>query len=152
LVEKYYDWDKIANRWLDVFTSFPPRPREKSWNAPRNVHNIPTQIPPGMKLDELIRWGVQNIWGNETAVDGYVMTRMLRDLNFNMKQEPLQGLYFNDASFLGQRPRFHPYALQDALNELAQFGQKKNYWEARRIGEIKEPIPDYINKAHEVSI
>lgn len=131
-VETHYTYDRTAGVWEDHLDSV--EPREGVWVAPPRLHTPATEPPQGLSDEEFVRWGMVHVAGRPDLVHSYTAMRMVRDLNWEAALPSMGGLYFNDASTLGLQAKYRPFDRRDAMQELRNLGEHKNFWESRRAG------------------
>lgn len=143
-VEKHLTWERTAKVWENHFDSIQVLPQACTWQSPPRVNKPQTNVPGGMTPSEMVNWGIVNVLGEPDKLNTYFALRLLRDLNAGMQNEGFGGIYIDDASFLGGRPRHRNFGPQEMFQQLLEMAEKRNRWEARRVGLIREPLPDYI--------
>jgi glycosyltransferase involved in cell wall biosynthesis len=142
---KLYNWDRTAKIWEKHLDSI--EIDERSWEKAAHIHHPTRQVPGGLSTEELIRWGIKNIWGQPDMVDSYVALRMIRDLNYRNSIVGTGGVYFNEASYLSHRNQYESFNEQIAMDRLMGLCEKRNYWEQRRAGLIDEGVPSFIQQS-----
>jgi glycosyltransferase involved in cell wall biosynthesis len=134
-VAKHYSYDKTARIWMDHFDSIDAKPHELTWLSPAKLHKPNLNIPKGLTTEEFVRWGIANIAGRPDLVHSYMAMRMIRDLNWGASLPSMGGMYFNEASLLGQQQRFVPFNEEAAVKEMVKICEFRNKWERKRVGQ-----------------
>ena len=146
---KEYDWSRTAKVWEKMIDSVELRPHEETWDSPPRIIEPNMNVPQGLPLEDFVRWGVANIWGEPNQIDSYVALRMIRDLNYGEAIEGFGGPYYSEDSLLIEKPKFKSFGKGDAVQALVKLGEGRNYWEQRRAGVVVESTPLYIKRANQ---
>jgi len=80
---------------------------------------------------------VINVLGDETKINSYMETRLIRDLNYQVTNFTHGGTYFNETSMLFQRGNWREFNQEQAFKYFIDLGNKKNYWENKRWEKVK---------------
>jgi glycosyltransferase involved in cell wall biosynthesis len=143
---KHYDWSRTAKVWEDLVDNMQLRDHSTTWNAPSRAVDPNLNIPNDIPLEDFVRWGVVNIWGEPTQVDSFVALRMIRDLNYGEAIDGFGGPYYSEDSAIIEKPKFRAFGKPQAINALVDLGSARNYWEQRRTGLIDEAEPRFITR------
>ena len=140
---KNYSWDESAKNWESAIDSVRLRPHSETCGSPPRIVQPPTNPPENLSNEEFIKWGIQNLWGNNRVIDSFTALRILRELNqgfivSNNQKDPLN----IDESLLW-RKSFYKYGRQKMVDDFMQLGEIRNYWESVRVDEDRK-IPYYI--------
>jgi len=141
----HYSWDKSAKIWEGVIDGASPK---LPWNAPPRILEPNLNIPPNLPTDDFVKWGIANIWGEPSQVNSYIALRMTRDLNYGESIIGYGGPYYAEDSLLSTKQKFKTYKRQDAVEQLIELANTRNYWEKRRCGMIQEEVPTFIKIAN----
>lgn len=133
--ETHYTYDKTAKVWETHFDGVSLR--EHAWDGPAQIHQPVFEVPQGLSDEEFVRWGIIHVAGRPELLGSYTALRMSRDLHWGATLPHMGGLYFNEASTLGMRPRHTEFNRDMALNSLLTLCDQKNYWEGRRYASLK---------------
>tara|TARA_R100000808_G_scaffold2804_3_gene10532 strand:- start:57072 stop:58712 length:1641 start_codon:yes stop_codon:yes gene_type:complete len=137
-VEKY-QWDASAQKWEEHFDAV-YRPPEDKWNSPPEIFQPATQMPTNMDNKDLARWLIVNVLGDETRLDSYMESRMVRDLNYGVYIEGTGDVYINEDSMAYNRPQFKPFGPEEAYKAMYEIRMKRNYWENIRGNMARESL------------
>jgi len=143
-VEKHFTWEHTAKVWETNFDSVKVPDTAKTWKSPPRLHKPATEVPAKLSAEQLVNWGLVNVAGRPDLVNSYLAMRLIRDMHYGHQMQGFGGLYLDDASFLGQRPKFNKFGASELLNSLVQMAESRNHWEQRRVGMIQMAKPDYI--------
>jgi glycosyltransferase involved in cell wall biosynthesis len=146
---KSYDWSRTTKVWEKIIDKIELRPLEETWNSPPRVISPNYDVPQGLPMEDFVRWGIANIWGEHGQIDSYVALRMIRDLNYGQSVASFGGPYYCEDSLLIEKPKFRSFGKADAVQALVELGDGRNYWEQRRAGLIQESEPLYITRVRE---
>lgn len=136
-VEKYYDWDKTAARWMKRIDEIEVPDHSETWLSPPKVHEINENVPQGLTNEEFVAWGLINVAGRPDLLNSYMAMRMSMNLNWGVKMgHGMGGVYQNDDSTLGFRQRLYPFGPEDAMNVFREMAEKNNHWERVRANKI----------------
>jgi len=131
--EQHYDWDKIADRWINIFESSTLTGLQGQWNSPYNFKEPLTQVPNNLSNYEFVRWCSNNIINNPSYVHTYNGLKMVQDLNRGIL------IYMNQPE---------PFGKQEALKWFGDVAEKKKGCEQARVGMVRLQNEDYIKYAH----
>ena len=76
---KNYSWDESAKKWESAIDSVSLRPHSETWGSPPRIVQPPTHPPENLSNEEFIKWGIQNLWGNNRVIDSFTALRILSD-------------------------------------------------------------------------
>ena len=146
---KSYDWSRTAKQWEKLVDGVELRPHEETWDSSPRLVDPNLNIPEGIGLEDFVRWGVANVWGEPNQVNSFVALRMIRDLNYGEAITGFGGPYYAEDSLLIEKPKFRSFGKREALESLIELGSTRNYWEQRRAGIVQESTPLYIKRANQ---
>ena len=132
-----YQWDATAEKWEEHFDAV-YRPPEDKWMSPPEIFQPATQIPTGLDNKEYVRWLITNVLGDETRLDSYMESRMIRDLNYGVYIQGTGDVYINEDSMAYNRPQFQPFGPEEAYKAMYEIRMKRNYWENIRGNMVRE--------------
>lgn len=143
---KTYDWSRTAKVWERIIDDVELKDHSKTWDSPPRIvmPNLNIPIPQNIPLEDFVRWGVANIWGEPSQVDSFVALRLIRDLNYGEAISGFGGPYYCEDSLIIEKPKYASFGKNDAIQALAELGDSRNYWEQRRVGMIEEAVPLFI--------
>ena len=131
-VKKNYGWDKTSQVWEKYLDAIEPLSHEFTWDSKPNIHQPSNEIPQNLNHEEFVRWGVTNIWGEPNKTNGYISSRLLKDLNHGQTLNLGDTLYYNDNAFASAQQNYAQFTMQDAANKLRNMCEYKNHWEKNR--------------------
>lgn len=135
---KHYTWDAVAKKWETYFDSVEPL---NKWDILPRLHNIDTNVPPGLSINNLVEWAIVNVLGEPEKLGTYWAMRLSRDLQYGATQITHGGSYVSEDSVIGSQPHYRPFAPKDMLQMLSDMCQKRNYWERVRTEQITRQTP-----------
>lgn len=149
-VKKHYTWDRSARIWEKYLDSLEPISHEETWDSKPKIHQPDENVPPAISNNEdLVKWGVNNVWGQPDKSNSYVAMRLLGDLNYGKVTGGAGGgLYYNENSFIDNQSNQSDFGPQDAINKFRSMCEYNNHWESRRWnlsqsedwGDIERPL------------
>jgi len=145
----HYDWDRTSKVWEKIIDGVELRPHEETWDSECAAKNPNLNIPDNLSIEDFVRWGVANIWGEVDEINSYVMLRMIRDLNYGQAVSSYGGLHYSEDSAIVDKPQYRPFGQAEAIASLIDLCETRNYWEQRRTGLIQEAVPPYIQRVRE---
>lgn len=131
-VKKHYTWEKAARLWEKYLDSIEPLSHELTWDSKPSIHEPTNEIPQNFNNEEFVRWAVTHIWGEPNKTNGYISTRLLKDLDCGKTLNFGDTLYYNDYSYASAQQTYAPFTTQDAASKLKNMCDYKNYWEKNR--------------------
>lgn len=137
--EKYYNWDRTANRWMEYFDSVEIKPWEQTWFSPPRLFSPSNEIPTPQQLtdSQFIDWALINVLGEPNMVGSYTALKMSRDLLWGTTNQGFSTLQFNDQSLLGSKPQYSEYNRNIVCETLKKLAAKRNYWEKIRYEKLR---------------
>lgn len=129
LARKNYNWNDIAQRWMDCFDSLPST--QDRWNAPKDPPITPINIPKEATSIDIVR-GCSKHSGypfDENSVQGMELVRDARN-----------GVTMGDGG-----PK--NFGNEDLLRVFGGFADARNTAEAVRVGEATVQQEDYLEYA-----
>jgi glycosyltransferase involved in cell wall biosynthesis len=146
-VETHYTWDRTAKLWEKHFDAVGVKDLGKTWNGPASIYNPNPNFPTNVANETFIKHAIINITGETELIESFMAARMLKDLNYGATTRGIGGIYFNDLSALGVRPEWIPYTRQHVIDELMNYRNNKNNWEALRTGLAAYQVPQWIKQS-----
>lgn len=144
-----YDWDLMAQKWINIIDNIELKPWEETWLSPSRASELDLSIPTHIQSDtDFVRYCVQKILGQDFPMNSYVVLRMIKDLNYGESIAAHGGLYYAEDSLISNSRKYSKFERQDVINSLVNLKKKFNYWESRRVGNIIESTPAYIQRAN----
>ena len=139
--EKYYQWDISGRMWESYFDSVEISEGHENWLQPARKHNpepMPEAFPENWSTEEISSWLLTNVLGEPERVNGYLASRMSRDLMYNTATTSTGGMYFNESSaaFEGIRHR-GPFDINIAYNQMVNLCNRRNHWEDMRVNKME---------------
>lgn len=131
LVQKEYSWDRTAKAWETYFDSVAVNPNR--WDSPAKLHSPADQAPPNLNNEEFVKWAIEFVGGRPDLVNSYFALRLTRDLNWGAYKEGTGGIYFNDASSLGQMSHAKEFGRQELIQIVYEMCERNNFWEKQRV-------------------
>lgn len=139
---KNYNWDETASKWEKAIDSVEIKHESETWLSP--VRTTTPSVPPeGMSNEELIKWGIVNLWGNTRVINSFTALRMLRELNQGFVVSGVSNNFYNVDECLLSRKSFIPHGRDSVINNLTELGDIRNYWESVRVNPNRT-IPYFI--------
>lgn len=129
-IEDSFTWETVANKWHQKLQSIR---MFRNWGLPPNIHQYSTDIPGNLNNAAFVHYCYQNLLGRPDLIGSFRYLNDIRDLDYGYKtMTGISQRYFN----------------QEVLaNELIWEVDRRNYWEKRRCGIIKERMPDFIQQS-----
>lgn len=125
---KHYVWDDTSNKLLKTIEEL-----DGNWAHPPKIHQPKLDEPQGLSDRDFVYWCIVNILGEPDKVNSYFATTLLKELNLGLS--PNYGdIFINEDSVLGSRQRLAPFGRDDVKKRLLEICNKRNMWEARRVG------------------
>lgn len=125
---KHYSYDKTAKIWEKHIDEIP---KKAAWNSPSNIMNIENLKPPfHLRNHQFVEWCVMYILKDRSFMDDYMVSRVIKNLNYGRRTDLRIDLGMNDQG-LGHNVNT-PYSKQDALQEFLLIAEKNNLWEQYR--------------------
>ena len=133
-VKKNYTWDKASKIWEEYLDGIEPVSHEETWESQPQIHQPQTQIPENMELDEFVKWGIVNVWGEPEQLNSYIGVRITRDLTYGRMSAAggLGDLYYNGNSYIEGQQSLTDFSKEDAMQTFIDMCQYKNEWETKR--------------------
>lgn len=144
-----YNWNRTAAIWEAIADNIELKPHEETWDSPSRLRDPNMEVPPGLTLEQFVRWGVANIWGEPAKMNDYVALRMIRDLNYGEAILGYGGIHYSEDSLIIDKPKFKSFGKEDVVRNLVELAEIRNYWEQRRLGLMIEAEPHYITRVRE---
>jgi len=131
--KKYYTWDRSSKIWEKYLDTVEPISHEETWDSKPKIHQSDENVPPTISNNEdLVKWGVNNVWGQPDKSNSYVAMRLLGDLNYGKVTGAGGGLYYNENSFIDNQSNQSDFGPQDAINKFKSMCEYSNHWESKR--------------------
>lgn len=140
--EKHFQWHFSGKKWEEYFDSVEIQPIEKTWASPPNVHNPadkPSDVEYSVNANNLAKWLIVNVLGDQSKLNTWFEARMTRDLLYRSATSSTGGMYFNESSaaFDGVNHRVE-FNFDIAYQQMHSMCMRKNNWEQKRIEVMKE--------------
>jgi glycosyltransferase involved in cell wall biosynthesis len=141
--EKYFQWHLSGSKWEQIFDSFETRPLEQTWCSPANIKPVAPKPPEDQTRNadpsSLTKWLIQNVLGDNSKLNTYFESRMIRDLTYRTATHSTGGMYFNESSaaFDGLNVR-QPFDFNIAYNQMEMQANKRNAWEEKRVKSMRQ--------------
>lgn len=127
LARANFSYSKSAKLWEKHFDEAPLR---ENWKSPARIIDVEGLQPPfHFNNYEFVEWCVANIIQDRSILDGHIVNRAVRNLNYGVKQDTRMDRGMND---LGYSPIPHSYTKMDFVNECVSIVQHNNRWEQER--------------------
>jgi hypothetical protein len=134
---KNYSWDHTAGRWASYFDQVNIDQLEGAWKSPARIHQIPQDYPKNLANTVFAKWLISEVLGEPRFLNSYMESRLIRDLNYEVTNPGVAGMYFNDQSAMFTKPQWQPFTKEIAFKHFCELGQRKNIWEQRRWNKIQ---------------
>jgi glycosyltransferase involved in cell wall biosynthesis len=131
-----YSWDKTANKWLNAILKVPIDRYDALWMTPPKIH-IPPQPNYEMSNSDFAKWLIVHVLGEPHRLNSLMHLRLEKDLNTNLTDNVMGGLYFNEMSELFARSQKEVFTKQIAYEKFVQLRNRKNHWEQLRVQSIR---------------
>ena len=135
-VKKNYSWDKCAESWSKYLDSVEIQDDEKTWLSPPQITAIPDEIPANLNNKDFVDWSIQNIVGEKSKIDDYIVLRILRDLNATRSSSNHFGIYHNEFSEFENNLADSSFTQQNAASKFIEVRQYLNSAEEKRAAMI----------------
>jgi glycosyltransferase involved in cell wall biosynthesis len=132
-----YSWDTTAKKWESYFDKVDIELYERRWHNPPLYTNIPTDFPKGLSNPQFAKWLITNVLGEPRYLNSYMESRLIRDLNYEVTNMGIAGMYFNDQSALFSKPNWTSFNQETAFKHFRELGNRKNFWENKRWEKVK---------------
>ena len=132
-----YSWDHTAGRWASYFDHFNVDKYEQAWHSQPRIHNIPNDYPKNTSNTIYAKWLIAEVLGEPRFLNSYMESRLIRDLNYEVTNPGVAGMYFNDQSAMFTKPQWQPFTKEIAFQHFSDLGRRKNIWEQRRWNTIQ---------------
>jgi len=139
---KRYSWDETAKKWETALDEVKLRDTSETWDSQPRLINPPQAIPNPISNEDLISWGIINLWGNQRMIDSFTSLRLLRELNQGFIMYNFKNIFNLDESLITQKS-WQEFGQQDVIDQLHELGQINNHWELQRVGSHRN-IPEFI--------
>ena len=144
VVRRIYNWDNTAKIWEKNIDDLEIS-EESMWDSKPHINNPPERLPEETKNlsnEDFVRWCIRYVWDRSDMDGSYFVSKMIRDLNYGLKTSSAGGVYFNEASYLGDLNRLEDFGRKQAFQKILDLAHMRNYWEKRRVNMIQvTPIP-----------
>ena len=127
-----YSWDTTAKKWENYFDTVNVEYYEKMWHTPPQYVNIPNDFPKGLSNPQFAKWLIIHVLGEPRYLNSYMESRLIRDLNYEVTNMGIAGMYFNDQSALFSKPNWTSFNQETAFKHFRELGNRKNFWENKR--------------------
>jgi len=132
-VKKHYTWEKAAEVWENYLDGLEPVSHEETWDSTPKIHNPETEIPQHLDVNEFVKWGISNVWGEPEKTSSYIGVRIIRDLTYGrMGVGGNNDLYYNGNSYIEGQQSVVDFTKEDAMETFIDMCQYKNEWEQKR--------------------
>jgi glycosyltransferase involved in cell wall biosynthesis len=140
--DKHFQWHLSGKKWEDYFDSVELQPVEATWASPPRIHNPqpkPDQPPQGVSTNELARWLITNVLGDQSKCNSFFEARLTRDLLYRSATSSTGGMYFNESSaaFDGVNHRVE-FNFDIAYDQMVNMCNRTNSWEQKRAEVMKQ--------------
>ena len=136
--EQCYQWDEAAKKWENYFDSVDIRPIEETWKSSPKIHKPASNLPANQgSYKDLVQWMISNVLGDPNRLNSYMESRMIRDLNYQTTTGGTGGMYFNESSYVFQKPQMVPFSVEECHKHLTELCNRTNFWEEKRIQLVK---------------
>lgn len=133
-----YSWDKTAQKWMKYFDTINIEEYENRWNSEPRYTQIPQDYPRHLSNPQFARWLIVNVLGEPRYLNSYMESRLIRDLNYEVTNMGIAGMYFNDQSSLFSKPNWQSFNQEIAYKHFVELGKRRNYWENMRWNKIQQ--------------
>lgn len=131
LTKQKYNWDKVAETWINAINKIPPKDVNKTWRSEiKQIPIIPidhNQKTPMHQANFLIGRLLQK----PEWIGGRLWRRTLKDLTYGKRLANAGGFYFNE-SHIKDQVKTIDFSYQDAYNEIVKLIDYYNIWESHR--------------------
>ena len=130
---KNYSWDKTAEKWMEVFDSLD----YGNWECEARIFqpSQPTDEIKQMTNSQYSRWLIEHVLREPDKINSYLMTRLVRDLNYEAFIEGFGEMYLNEQSAIFNQS-YQPFNREIAYNQMANLCNRRNQWEEKRINTL----------------
>jgi glycosyltransferase involved in cell wall biosynthesis len=128
LARAKYSYDETAKIWQSHIDDMPIK---NQWKSPPNLLELSHPKPPfNLNNYQFVEWCVMYILKDRSFMDDYMVTRVIKNLNYGRRTDLRLDLGMNDQG-LGHNINL-PYSKQDAIKEFLVMAEKNNLWEQHR--------------------
>jgi glycosyltransferase involved in cell wall biosynthesis len=138
--KRHYNWDNTAKIWEKHFDSIQLKDRNTTWGSQPTIKQPNMNLPEHVTNEEFAKWIIGNVYCEPSKINSYMALRMIRDLNQGQSAVTTGGFFQNEDS-LQTRNRHQVFTRDNAVTEMLKLANFHNYWERRRAGVLKEPVP-----------
>lgn len=132
-VEYFYNYNKTAKIWMDVFDQFAAVDHKYTWDSPPNFLKPNNAVPQKLNNEEFVRWCCINIACRPDLINSHIYLRMIRSLNWACGIENQFHLpYYTEECFQMGKPNIKNYNRKDVVDEFLFINQQYNIWEQER--------------------
>lgn len=142
---KHFDYQKSAQRLMDWFDTVELDPNR--WNSPPNLHQ-PNLNLQGVRQEQFVDWAICNILGEPERLGSHFAAMLRRQFNMGYKETSGTNYHMVDESCFGNRSIVQQVNPEQMINDLKNMAERRLYWEKRRVGLEKVPVPRFIQEAH----
>tara|TARA_R100000152_G_C6781691_1_gene216842 strand:- start:5296 stop:6930 length:1635 start_codon:yes stop_codon:yes gene_type:complete len=135
--EKYYQWDKSAEKWEEYFDSVEIKPQNLGWLSPPRIHKPAALIKENLSPSEYAHWLITEVLGEPEKLNTYFEARLIRDLNYGMYVNGSGEMYINEDSYKFVRPEYERFGKEEAYQMMLSLCNRRNQWEAKRKELVK---------------
>lgn len=140
--EKHFQWNMSGKKWEDYVDSIEILPIEYTWASQPKLHipaAKPSELPKSISTNQLARWLIVNVLGDQSKLDTFFEARMTRDLLYRSATGSTGGMYFNESSaaFEGINHRVE-FNFDTAYNQMSNLCERRNMWERKRVEIMKQ--------------
>ena len=132
-----YSWDTTAEKWANYFNTVNIERYNAAWGSPARIHNIPQDYPKNISNAMYAKWLISEVLGEPRFLNSYMESRLIRDLNYEVTNPGVAGMYFNDQSAMFTKPQWQPFTKEVAFKHFQDLGRRKNVWEERRWNKVQ---------------
>lgn len=130
---EYYDWDKVVDKWMNVFDSIPV-PDQNPWRSAPHIITPPQSCPDNLRNDQFVSWAIINILGRPDLLNSHFAMRLLRDLECGATNcRP--GEYMENSV---NNRSYRPFDRNEIVQELMKAVDKNNKWESLRYQLVQQ--------------
>lgn len=141
----HFDYQKSAQRLMDYFDSVDLDINR--WNAAPNLKE-PVLDLTGVRHEQFVDWIICNVLGEPERLGSHFASMLHRQFNMGYRETSGTNYHMVDESCFGNRSIIQPVNPEQMINDLKAIAERRLYWEKRRVGLEKVPMPRYIQEAH----
>lgn len=134
---RIYNWDDVANKWLNYINSVNIKDEKLTWKSPPRIFEPAKSIPDNIQsIIDKVNFLFTNVLYKPEWIGGYFWKRVLKDCTFGYRCENVASDFYFNESHIQSYNSNKPFGINDALKELTNFRNQINQWERGRAEKL----------------